>query len=219
MGNSLDPAGRRQLRVSDAEREQAAEIVRAAVADGRLRLDELDERLTQVYAAVTYGDLEAVTADLPGPGVAPSAPAVAGRFPPDRIGGTPSASVSVAVLSGATRSGHWVVPPRYTAVAIMGGVELDLREARFSRPEVTIVVFALCGGVSITVSEDIDVDVSGVGIMGGFDSRAKGPGVPGAPRLRVVGFALMGGAGVVRKARVGAPPAAGPGQPRPELGN
>lgn len=219
MGNSLDPAGRRQLRVSDAEREQAAEIVRAALADGRLRLDELDERLTQVYAAVTYGDLEAVTADLPGPGVAPSAPAVAGRFPPDRIGGTPSASVSVAVLSGANRSGRWVVPPRYTAVAIMGGVELDLRDARFSQPEVTIVVFALCGGVSITVSEDIDVDVSGVGIMGGFDSRAKGPGVPGAPRLRVVGFALMGGAGVVRKARDGAPPAAGPGQPRPELGN
>ncbi|MBO0772458.1 MAG: DUF1707 and DUF2154 domain-containing protein, partial [Actinobacteria bacterium] len=167
MGNSLDPAGRRQLRVSDAEREQAAEIVRAALADGRLRLDELDERLTRVYAAVTYGDLEAVTADLPGPGVAPSVPAAAGRFPPDRIGGTPSASVSVAILSGARRTGHWVVPPRYTAVAIMGGVELDLRQARFSQPEVTIVVFALCGGVNITVPEDIDVDVSGVGIMGG----------------------------------------------------
>ncbi|MBO0786266.1 MAG: DUF1707 and DUF2154 domain-containing protein [Actinobacteria bacterium] len=219
MGNSLDPAGRRQLRVSDAEREQAAEIVRAALADGRLRLDELDERLTRVYAAVTYGDLEAVTADLPGPGVAPSVPAAAGRFPPDRIGGTPSASVSVAILSGARRTGHWVVPPRYTAVAIMGGVELDLRQARFSQPEVTIVVFALCGGVNITVPEDIDVDVSGVGIMGGFDSRANGPGVPGAPRLRVVGFALMGGAGVVRKPRAGQPPAAGPGQPRPELGN
>jgi hypothetical protein len=55
------------------------------------------------------------------------------------------------------------------------------------------------GGVSITVGEDIEVDVSGVGFMGGFDNRASGPGVPGAPRLRVIGFAMMGGVSVARK--------------------
>ena len=91
------------------------------------------------------------------------------------------------------------MPPSYTAVAIMGGVELDLRDARFAAAEVTIRAFCLMGGVSITVPEDMAVDVSGIGIMGGFDHRASGPGAPGAPHLRVVGFALMGGVDVRRK--------------------
>jgi hypothetical protein len=55
------------------------------------------------------------------------------------------------------------------------------------------------GGIEITVPEDIDVDVSGIAFMGGFDHNASGPGEPGAPRLRVIGFALMGGVDVKRK--------------------
>jgi hypothetical protein len=88
---------------------------------------------------------------------------------------------------------------------VLGGVHLDLREARFSQREVTIDVFTLMGGVDILVGEDVNVDVSGVGIMGGFDHRASGPGLPGAPKVRVVGLALMGGVNVRR----GQP---GPGQ-------
>ena len=83
-------------------------------------------------------------------------------------------------------------------VAVLGGVQLDLREARFSQREITIDVFTLMGGVDITVGEDVEVDVSGFGIMGGFDHRASGPGLPGAPRVRVVGLALMGGVNVRR---------------------
>ena len=93
----------------------------------------------------------------------------------------------------------WVVPPRHSVVAVLGGVQLDLREARFSQREVTIDIFTLMGGVDITVGEDVEVDVSGFGIMGGFDHRATGPGLPGAPRVRVVGLALMGGVNVKRR--------------------
>ena len=96
------------------------------------------------------------------------------------------------------RGGAWVVPPRHSVVAVLGGVQLDLREARFSQREVTIDVFTLMGGVDITVGEDVEVDVSGFGIMGGFDHRATGPGLPGAPKVRVVGLALMGGVNVRR---------------------
>ena len=39
-------------------------------------MDELDERIGQAYAARTFADLQAVTHDLPGPGVTPPAPAV-----------------------------------------------------------------------------------------------------------------------------------------------
>ena len=193
------PADPRQMRAADTDREHTVEVLRRAAADGRITFEELDERISQAYAAKTFADLAAVTSDLPGPGVKVPAPATARYQPPDVPAGTPGTSVSVAIMSGTKRAGPWLVPPDYTAVAIMGGVELDLRDARFTADEVTIRAFCLMGGVSITVSEDIAVDVSGIGIMGGFDHRASGPGAPGAPRLRVVGFALMGGVDVQRK--------------------
>ena len=184
------------MRVSDSDRERAADLLREAAGHGRITMDELDERLEVAYTAKTYGDLAAVTRDLPQPA---QAPGTAQRAPVDRIGGTPGAKFSLAILSGARRSGRWVVPPSYVAVAVMGGVELDLREAQFSQPEVTIHAYTVMGGIEITVPEDVDVDVSGVAFMGGFDHNASGPGVPGAPRLRVLGFALMGGVEVRRK--------------------
>ena len=49
------------------------------------------------------------------------------------------------------------------------------------------------------MDEEITVDVSGFAFMGGFDQRATGPGLPGAPRLKVVGFALMGEVKVRRR--------------------
>jgi len=194
------------MRVSDADRERAAETLREAAGDGRLTFDELDQRLGLAYAAKTYADLETVTSDLPATGtVAPTAArgttvGAAGGFPAERMGGTPSSALSLAIMSGAQRAGAWVVPERYTAVAIMGGIELDLRQARFSAPTVTIRAFAFMGGIQITVPEDIDVDVSGIGFMGGFDHRASGPGVPGAPCVRIIGFAMMGGVDVRRRA-------------------
>jgi hypothetical protein len=202
MSDLPDRADRRQLRVSDADREQAAEVLRKAAGDGRITFDELDERLASAYAARTYGDLASVTHDLPEPGPVPPADIAPspGQFPAARIGGTPGPAVSVAVMSEAHRTGPWVVPPTYSAVAIMGAIRLDLRDARFSQPEVTIQTFTLMGGVDIIVGEDVEIDVAGFGFMGTFDHRAAGPGVPGAPRVRIVGFALMGGVNVKRSA-------------------
>lgn len=195
------------MRVSDADREQVANVLRDATGDGRLTFDELEERLTRTYGAKTYADLEGITSDLPDAGAHPRPVPASRAFPAARIGGQPASKVAIAVMSGSQRSGQWVVPATFGAFALMGGVELDLRQARFSEREVTIQAYAVMGGVSIVVGEDIEVDVSGIGFMGGFDDRATGPGVPGAPRLRVTGFALMGGVEVKRK------PAPGRGRP------
>jgi hypothetical protein len=54
------------VRASDAERDQAAELLRAAFAEGRLTRAELDERLAVAYAAKTRADLSDLTGDLPG---------------------------------------------------------------------------------------------------------------------------------------------------------
>jgi hypothetical protein len=196
MSELSGPADHGLMRVSDSDREQAAEVLREAAGQGRISLDELDERLEAAYAAKTYADLATVTRDLPQAGQAPS-PARAAQV--SRIGGTPRSKFSVAVMSGARRMGRWVVPRTYVAVAVMGGIELDLREAQFSEAEVTLHAYTVMGGIEITVPEDVEVDVSGVAFMGGFDHNASAPGVPGAPRVRVLGFAFMGGVDVRRK--------------------
>ena len=75
------PADPRQLRAADADRDRTAEMLRRAASEGRITFDELDERISRAYAAKTFADLEAVTSDLPGPGVKPAAPATA-RYQP-----------------------------------------------------------------------------------------------------------------------------------------
>lgn len=183
---------RRELRVSDTERDMAASILREAAGDGRLDLEELDERLEAVYAAKTYGDLEPITRDLPTTG-APVAPRS------DRVGGTPTSTVAVGILGGFQRKGAWIVPESFNAVAFWGGGQLDLREARFAGAEVTIHAYAVMGGIEILVPEDAEVHVSGIGIMGGFDHGAAGTGTPGGPRIRVKGVAFWGGVSVDRR--------------------
>jgi hypothetical protein len=211
MSELSGPAGDGLMRVSDSDREQAAEVLREAAGQGRISFDELDERLEAAYAAKTYADLATVTRDLPQP-ARPLSPA-ARATQVSRIGGTPRSTFSVAVMSGARRMGRWVVPRKYVAVAVMGGIELDLREAQFSEPEVTLHAYTVMGGIEITVPEDVEVDVSGLAFMGGFDHNASGAGVPGAPRVRVLGFAFMGGVDVRRKpVKAGRAPLEGGGQ-------
>ncbi|KJK43783.1 hypothetical protein UK23_31925 [Lentzea aerocolonigenes] len=183
------------MRASDADRERIAQVLHKATAEGRLDIHELDERLVAVYAAKTYGELVPITADLvlsgmPQPQVVPQyQPAVSGR-----IGGEPGSAVSVAFWSGVNRKGSWVVPRLHNAVAVMGGVDLDLTNARFAEAEVTISVFAFWGGVEIRVPDDINVKVDGFGFMGAFEDRVPGrPHIPGAPTVRITGLAIMGG--------------------------
>jgi hypothetical protein len=66
MSQAPATSGEPAVRASDAERDQAAEILRAAYADGRLTRAELDERTGAAYAAKTRADLSGLTSDLPG---------------------------------------------------------------------------------------------------------------------------------------------------------
>ncbi len=62
------------MRASDLDREQVVERLRHATAEGRLRTEELEERLGAAYAARTYGELDPLVADLPAPLAARPAP-------------------------------------------------------------------------------------------------------------------------------------------------
>ena len=61
-----DAAGAGYLRASTADQERAIDVLKAGFAEGRLTKDEYDARVSQAYAARTYGELAVVTADLPG---------------------------------------------------------------------------------------------------------------------------------------------------------
>jgi Domain of unknown function (DUF1707) len=193
-------SGRPSMRASDQDRERAAEILREAAGDGRLSMTELDERLDAVYAAKTYADIEPIIHDLPHGGAVAAKPAST----VDRFGGQPTSSSAVAIMGGFSRKGAWVVPANFTAAAFMAGGELDLREARFSEPTVSIHAIAIMAGISIIVPLDADVQVSGIGVMGAFEHASSGPGQPGGPKIRVNGFAFWGAVEVKRKAPKGA---------------
>lgn len=184
------------MRASNADRERIAKILHDAMAEGRLTVDELEERLDQVYAAKTMGDLVPVTRDLPVQHQAAAQHAVA--LPSDRVGGRGTSSTAIAIMSGSQRKGPWTVPPTFTAFAMMGGIEIDLTDARFEDPETTIQVFTIMGGVEITVPEDVTVHVTGVGFMGAFEDSAHVIGPPGGPVIKITGFAFWGGVEVKR---------------------
>ena len=190
----------RNLRASDADRERVANVLREAAGDGRLTMDELDERLDSVYAAKTYAELEPITHDLPDAGdvhAPASSPAV--RLDPARFGGVPTSSGAVAILGGFSRKGDWVVPKEFTAFMFMGGGEIDLRDARFSEREVTIHIVAIMGGCEVIVPEDATVYVTGIGILGAFEHSDSGPGSADGPVITINGVAFMGGVDVKRK--------------------
>ncbi|WP_243722886.1 DUF1707 domain-containing protein [Actinomadura sp. 7K507] len=188
-----------EMRAGDADRERVAHLLRDAAGDGRLTLVELDERLDAVYAAKTYADLEPLTRDLPAPGASPPpAPATgAGAWRP--VEGAPSWKSGIGIMSGFNRTGVWNVPRVFRAFAFWGGGKIDLREARFDEPETTIRAMAIMGGFEVIVPDDITVHVKGLGIMGGFDDKASGPGVPGSPTVVIKGLAFWGGVGVKRR--------------------
>jgi hypothetical protein len=190
----------RNLRASDADRESVANVLREAAGDGRLTMDELDERLDAVYAAKTYAELEPITHDLPDAGAAHApAPATAAPRDPARFGGEPTSSGAVAILGGFTRKGDWVVPKEFTAFLFMGGGEIDLRDARFSEREVAIHIVAIMGGCEVIVPEDATVYVTGIGVLGAFEHSDAGGGSPDGPVIRINGVAFMGGVDVKRK--------------------
>lgn len=111
---------------------------------------------------------------------------------PDEI---PERSLMLGVLGGSTRTGRWVPARHIRAVGSLGGVKLDFRDAIFSPGVTEVNAFAVLGGVEILVPPGVRLETSGVGVLGGFESKATVAPTkhPDAPVLRVTGLALLGG--------------------------
>ena len=171
------------LRASDADRERHAEILRTATGEGRLTMEELDERLDQVYASKTHAELERLIVDVVVPG--DHGVQMAKRMPVNRReSGT---NWLVSVMSGHDRKGRWRVGRHLKVVNIMGGSDLDLNDAELVDDDVQMTIFSLMGGA------DVFAFMGGNGIQLG-ETRPD----PGGPTLHLRVISIMGGTDVKR---------------------
>lgn len=179
-------------RAADTDRIQLAQLLAYAAEQGRLQLNEYEDRLTKAYAATTYQELDQLRADLPGSAVSA------------RRGGTLNPAPStllLAILSGFERRGRWNVPKKLTTFTFFGSGVVDLRYADFTSTEVEIHAYSIMGAQTILLPPEVNVEVHGHGVMGNFDEAVLGEGSRGAPKVNIKGFSLWGGVGIKRKAR------------------
>ncbi|NNF25647.1 MAG: DUF1707 and DUF2154 domain-containing protein [Gemmatimonadetes bacterium] len=178
-------------------RNQVIDSLTELFASDGLTLEEFESRIDQAHRATTVMELRALLPTTLGP-----KPAVVAAAPPPARraadGTVRSRSLAFGFWGGTQRSGTWTPARRNYAVAFQGGVELDLREARFGPGVTDIWIFCAMGGVNVIVPPDLQVDFGGVGIMGGFDAEAGARAFedPDGPVVRIRGVAIWGGAAV-----------------------
>ncbi|GGL77306.1 hypothetical protein GCM10010129_21220 [Streptomyces fumigatiscleroticus] len=183
-----------ELRASDADRDRVADILREALAEGRLTAEEHAERVEGVLNAKTVGELQVFIRDLPAAHGRRASPAYAPA--PDRptAGAVPVDPDDrvVAVLSSAVRKGRWRAGRRIHAFAILGNVEIDLSEALFEYQQVVIKAISVFGSVEVRVPENVSLRGTGGGVLGSFEVDTLDAAQAEAPVVYVDGWAVLG---------------------------
>ena len=158
VGSRLGP---QDLRASDADRELVVTLLTDAAADGRLTLAEHADRSERALSARTLGELTRLTADLALPAGQPI------RLYPRRM--------VTAAFARERREGRWVVPETLPVTAFFGNVVLDLRDAVFQSPRVTIYATAVAGQIRLIVPPGVAVSMDGRSFLGVRSVRDRGP--------------------------------------------
>ena len=168
-------------------------------ANDAMSVEDFEARVDVAHRATSVDELRTLLSDLPS-GDLPAVPG--GAATPGPFGRNPVAprehvketGYAIAILGGTRRTGRWT-PARIThTISIMGGAELDFREAALPAGVTELKIYALMGGVEVIVPPGLNVESHGIGILGGFDHAGDELHAdPGAPTLRVSGLAMMGG--------------------------
>jgi hypothetical protein len=182
-----DPPRPPALRASDADRDRVIELLRAAVADGRLDPAEFDERLDAALAARTIEALAPLTADLvavPGSDAALTLP----------LAGTPAELAAEVVTiderhGSVRRDGRWTLPHRLVLRTAWCDVMLDLTNAVRSRPELVIELRVRGGNVELVLAPGMVVDANELAVRHSrlAISRDAGDDTPETLCVRLVG--------------------------------
>ncbi|MFY1638001.1 DUF1707 SHOCT-like domain-containing protein [Solwaraspora sp. WMMB335] len=179
MSGDVVPS-RRELRMSDAEREAVVARLNVAVAQGRLTLSEFEERVDGVLRARTHGEVEPFVADLPA-----ADPAVL----PDDV-------VELRGQAGQIRrSGRWSVPRRLVVHSKAGMVKLDLRHAVVDHRVVQIELAVQGGSTTVVLPPGATANIDGL-ITSAGTATTKVPSAPEpdstTPHLVITGSTAAG---------------------------
>lgn len=173
-------------------REEVLDALGVAFAQGDLTMEELEGRLALAFRTSDPAALRELLSDLPSASAWRDANVAR---PAQDAPVTPERGVLAAFMGGNVRKGSWAVPRYLKVVAVMGGVQLDLRQAVLAPGLTEIEVFAVMGGVEIVVPPGVRVETMGMAVMGGFDTSAGDAHAtsPDRPFIRISGLAVMGG--------------------------
>jgi hypothetical protein len=188
------------LRAGNADRERVIETLQQAYADGRLTDHELAHRIEATQSARTFGDLDAVVADLPI--LRPSIEA-AGRFTsvpaPGQVPAVPRGAspenplVIEAGWSSAKRDGAWEIPQFVRLVGGLGTVTLDCTEAHATESVIHLWVEGDLGTITVIVPQGWAADADGLRkSMGTMSVKVPKEPTMGRPILVVHGTLGMG---------------------------
>lgn len=183
------------LRASHEDRDRVVELLRMSAGDGRLSIEELDERVEAALTARTYGELEALVADLP------ATPGPAAGGPPAK----PKEVVRIDCGSSSTkRDGRWAVPQRIEVRVRSGSVTLDFTQAQVTWPTLKIDADVHSGSLRLITKPGIVLDTDDVALRSGAVTVKApwGHDVPATLRIDV--------AGKVGSGRITAGPRRGP---------
>lgn len=180
-----------------ALRQKREDIIQALTehfAGDGLDMEEYEQRVDLAHRATSLEALDELVSDLE-PVTTEALAVRAARQDNDMEVARPKRRRLVAIFGGAERRGQWVVPADLRVTAIMGGVDLDFREAVLPPGITEVSIKSVMGGVDIIVPPNVAVEAEGFAIMGGFEEMHRAPPTPDPerPLLRISGFAVMGG--------------------------
>jgi hypothetical protein len=164
------------LRLSDEERWEAARVLDAAVADGRISWEEHAERTDRVFSARTRADLEPQLVDL------------GSATPVERSQRVLALASKIIRAPETCREVH--------ARAVFGAVVLDL-SAMGRGEQVRVDASSFCGKVVLHVAPDATVIDEGTAVLGNRKIFGTGHG-SGGPVVRLTGRVTLGNVKVFR---------------------
>ena len=189
-GEPSGPGAAPEMRASDADRDRVVEVLRDAAADGRLTVDEFDERMAAALSSRTLAELAPLTADLV---AAPAVPAGPGR--PGAATEQAEDVIRIDQRYGSVRRvGRWLVPRWLELRVAWCDVTLDFTEAVISYDTLRIDLRMRGGSLVLVTRPGVVVEAGALRVRYTEVDIYPGP-EPGAPvilRVRLAGHTRFG---------------------------
>lgn len=189
------PRTKPEVRLSDAEREAYIERLKVAQDEGRITLDEFEERAGRVYAARVGSDIGDVLDDLPAlqpPPPVGSQTATVAKGSPQDLQATPANGTRwmFAIMGGRKNRGHWVPGEPSRTFTMMGSQTLDLTEVDAAVVDIRAVT--VMGETKIIVPPGATVEMSGFIFCGETANQIRNHDGQSNMRVRIRSYGAMG---------------------------